>query len=137
MSAKGMVDPSKLPPTESTACQHSLRVHFQCAVWKTLEHFPLDPKDFGWQIEEGKFTPIQSTKECAPSNLLQFIRCKCKSGCSSTLCSCKKHGLKCVFACKNCRGSCENSEVSKVILNDIGKYVFFRISPLQKITRKI
>ena len=109
------MDPSKLPPTESSAIQHSRRAFFQCIVWKSLSHFPMDPKHLGWEMEEGTYTPTKSTKEVAPSELLEFIRCKCKAGCSSSLCSCKKHGLQCVFACKNCRGSCENYEVSKFI----------------------
>ena len=101
MSAHGTIDPSKLP----------LRAYFQCLVWKTLDPFPSDPCLWGWKLEDGLFTPIQSSNECAPADLLKFVRCKCKSGCTSNLCSCKKHGLTCVFACKNCRGDCENCEV--------------------------
>ena len=114
MFTKGVVDPSKMPPTESAAIQHTLRVYYQCTVWKPLRDFSFDPCLWGWVIEEGVYTPLQSSQECAPSNLLQFIRCKCKNSCSSNLCSCKKHGLKCVFACKNCRGSCDNSEVDSI-----------------------
>ena len=112
MSARGIIDPSKLPPTESTAIEHTLRVYFQCLVWKTLQQFPSDPAAWGWNLDQGVYTPVMGSSTCAPDDLLQFIRCKCKSGCTSNLCSCKKHGLKCVFACKNCRGCCENGEVS-------------------------
>ena len=85
MSAKGIVDPSKLPPTESSANEHTMRVYFQCLVWKTLSQFPADPSTWGWKIEDGVYVPVQSSMECAPSDLLQFIRCKCKSGCTSNL----------------------------------------------------
>ena len=111
MSARRMIDPSKLPPCGSSANQHTLRAYFQCMDWRNLDPFPSDPSSWGWKFESEMYSPIQSSKECAPVDLLQFVRCKCKTGCSSTLCSCKKHGLNCVFACKKCRGACENSEV--------------------------
>lgn len=112
MTAKGMIDPNKLPPTESAAHEHILRVYFQCLVWKSLKQFPSDPLQMGWKLEEGVYSPVLSKSECAPTDILNFIRCKCKAGCSSNLCSCKKHGLNCVLACTNCRGDCENGEVS-------------------------
>ena len=115
MSATGLVDPSKLPPTESTAFAHSLRVYYQCLVWGSLDQFQTDPGLWGWQLDDGAYSPIVTTSDCAPENILQFIRCKCKSGCHSNLCSCRKHGLKCVFACKNCRGDCGNGEVNIII----------------------
>ena len=116
MSAKGLVDPCKLPPTESTAFEHSLRVHYQCLVWKHLDESHTDPANWGWKLQDGVYSPILTNSDCAPESFLQFIRCKCKSGCHSNLCSCRKHGLKCVFACKNCQGGCENGEVNIIIL---------------------
>ena len=111
MAAKGVIDPSKLPPTSSTAYQHNLRVFYQCWVWKTLEQQPADPLDWGWKQGPEGLTPIMTLKECAPSGILNFIRCKCKTGCASRVCSCRNHGLSCVHACSNGRGDCENSEV--------------------------
>ncbi len=57
----------------------------------------------------------------APEGLLKFIRCKCKlssrNPCSSNICSCHKHGLKCATACGDCHGKdCQNTELE---LNDI------------------
>ena len=51
----------------------------------------------------------------APENLLKFVRCKCKlsskNPCGTSMCSCRKHGLKCVTACEDCRGeNCNNAE---------------------------
>ena len=136
MSARGTVDPSKLPPTESTAIQHIRRVHFQCCVWKSLSQFPCDPSLWGWKLESGVYSPIQTLSDCAPTDLLQFIRCKCKSGCTSNLCSCKKHGLKWVFACKNCRGCCENSEVNEHCFDLFIFKLVFRVSQMMKTTQK-
>ena len=109
MAAKGVLDPSKLPPTEDAAYHHCLRVYFQVIVWDTLDQFCLDPTEWGWNLTDGIFTPIQTTVDCAPPELLKFVRCKCNTGCASANCSCKRHGLSCVPACKNCRGDCEVS----------------------------
>ena len=106
-----MIEPSKLPPSNGASKQHCMRVYFQCLVWKTLSHEPIDPSSCGWKIDSDIYTPITTVEECAPTDLLQFIRCGCKAGCTSNMCSCKKHGLRCVPACKHCCGDCENHEV--------------------------
>ena len=51
---------------------------------------------------------------------LQFVRCKCRTEnrrCSTSICSCRKHGLKCVSSCGTCiRGkSCKNNDVKDLI----------------------
>ena len=55
----------------------------------------------------------------APSHLHQFVRCKCKAEnrrCSTSICSCRKHGLKCVSFCRTCRGkSSEYNDVRDLI----------------------
>ena len=55
----------------------------------------------------------------ALAEMLNMIRCKCKTDCSSVLCSCRKNGLKCVTACSNCCGKgCTNAEpVSNLEVN--------------------
>ena len=111
MAAKGTIVPSKLPPTDHAAFQHCLRVYFQLMVWETLDQFFMDPIGWGWQKIDDSYTPVQNTIECAPDEILKFVRCGCKAGCSTANCSCKKHGLLCVAACKHCRGDCENSQV--------------------------
>ena len=50
----------------------------------------------------------------APESILKFVRCKyistSKNVCRTNLYSCRKHGLKCMVACNECRGeSCRNS----------------------------
>ena len=52
----------------------------------------------------------------APTDIFNVVRCKCRidthGPCTSMLCSCRKHGLKCVAACKNCNGEvCENLDM--------------------------
>ena len=112
LAAKGIVDPSKLPPTDSAAYQHTLRAVYQATVWDKLDEFCLDPCQYGWDLVDSFHSPVANSQSCAPDNLLKLVRCKCKSGCQSALCSCRKHGLSCAVACQNCRGTCENSQVA-------------------------
>ena len=54
--------------------------------------------------------------DVAPTELLNFVRCGCKSlnnMCNSMLCSCRRYGVICVSACGKYRGEiCDNVEVS-------------------------
>ena len=109
--------PQRLPPTEHAAKFHVMRTHLQAVRWSTLNSRALDPCDWGWRISDNdELTPImtdQPVAPVAPEDLLNVIRCKCKSSCTSNLCSCKKNGLHCVTACANCHGdSCLNVDKS-------------------------
>jgi len=56
------IDPSKLPPTEDTAIQHSLRVYLQIWQWKTFQERYIDPEEWGWQVKQGRMTPVMTTQ---------------------------------------------------------------------------
>jgi len=106
--------PQRLPPTEHAAKFHVMRSHLQAVRWSTLSSCELDPCDWGWRMsEDGELIPIMTDRAVAPDDILNIIRCKCKSSCTSSLCSCKKNGLHCVTACANCHGnSCLNVDKS-------------------------
>jgi hypothetical protein len=115
------LQPEKLPPTEDAAAQHSYRVHLQVLQWKPLKTSGFTPEEWGWCLTNGKLMPVSSTLAAAPDDILNVVRCKCKNEshrqCGTQLCSCRKHGLKCVTACKNCTGTCcENCGDSTVDL---------------------
>ena len=103
------VQPQSLPPTSAAAKYHSLRVYYQVQQWKgTVDD--LLPQDWGWKECDGMFFPVQTDLPPAPQELLQVIRCSCKTDCSSLRCTCKKHNIECSVACSNCKGSgCANS----------------------------
>ena len=114
-SGKTSLDPQKLPPTEKAAYFHSLRVHLQVIIWKTLVNNALDPLQWGWRLDGTVFTPVMTDLAAAPESLLKFVRCKCKlsskNPCGTNLCSCRKNGLMCVTDCRDCRGeTCKNSD---------------------------
>ena len=105
------VKPQTLPPTSEAAKYHSLRVYFQVQQWKGAAD-SLHPTDWGWQVCDDGFVPQQTTRAPAPERLLRIIRCNCKTDCSTTKCTCKKHNIECTPACGNCRGSgCTNASI--------------------------
>ncbi len=117
VSSSKIVDPQKLPPTQRSAHFHSLRVHLLVMLWKRLTHEDLefDPERWGWKLDGTRLSPIMTDLAAAPEALLKFVRCKCKltstNPCGTNTCSCRKHGLKCVTACGDCRGvNCLNAE---------------------------
>ena len=102
------VGPDSLPPTYDATKQHSYRAYYQAQIWKGMTN--LDPLEWGWKIVKEKMMPIPTEKGPAPNELLKIFRCGCKTGCKTSKCTCKKHGLKCTQVCKQCRGvSCMNS----------------------------
>ena len=114
-TSKKSIDPQKLPPTERAAYFHSLRVHLQVILWFKLTNNDLDPMQWGWKLADTVLTPVLTDLDAAPESLLKFVRCKCelsaRNPCGNNSCSCRKHGLKCVTACGDCRGdSCQTAE---------------------------
>jgi len=115
--------PERLPPTENAARFHIYRTHLQAVQWKTLMDTEIKPEDWGWKLSGGHFVPIATDLPAAPENLLTVIRCKCKNDtrrpCSTQTCTCMKHGLPCVAACKYCTGSdCYNPSITSNIFDD-------------------
>ena len=113
-SCTSLLCPERLPPTENSAMYHLYRTHLQVIQWKTFMTTDLEPQQWGWTITDGVFEPIMMDLNAAPDELLSVVRCKCKiegrRPCATQLCSCLKHGLSCVSACKNCNGEeCENA----------------------------
>lgn len=102
------VHPQTLPPTASAAKYHSYRVYYQVQEW--TGRMGLNPLDWGWHVENKQLVPTTMDLPPAPPSLQNIIRCSCKTDCTSARCSCRKHGLDCSLACKECKGiSCVNA----------------------------
>jgi len=106
--------PERLPQTESAARYHSYTVHLRSLQWKLLSTTDVNPRDWGWKEHDGKFIPIATDIDIAPAEITKVACCKCraeaKNPCGTQACMCRKYGLSCVTACKNCNGtSCENA----------------------------
>ena len=121
-SCKNQPRPERLPPTEDAAKYHIMRVHIQVVQWKYLMDIELDAKEWGWKDVNGVLQPIATELRAAPDDLLNIISCKCKMmrshPCSSMICTCYKHGLSCVTACKHCCGKACNN----VLINSSTSY---------------
>ena len=111
LAAKKFVSPERLPPTESATNYHSMHTYLQTMIWMGTSG-DMDPREWGWKEEGGKYIPLLTDNPAAPEFLLNIIRCTCKTGCASKRCRCVKHGLPCTEACGQCQleGSCVNCE---------------------------
>jgi len=97
-----------LPPTSAATVFHSLRVYLQCQVW--IGNTSLQADEWGWQMKNGMYVPIKTNLPAAPEQILNVVRCNCKTNCDSKRCTCRKNGLECSYSCGTCRGiSCTNS----------------------------
>ena len=47
---------------------------------RSLAVFCLDPCEWGWAMVNGVYEPVALSIECAPDQLLKFVRWKCKVG---------------------------------------------------------
>ena len=97
-----------LPSTERAMYFHPLRVQLQVCQWKYLNLHCLKPEEWGSPFVGKVLKSIKTGMQPAPESRLKFDRCKCKliskNVCHKNLCSCQRHGLKCMVACGKCRG---------------------------------
>ncbi|KAL8582347.1 hypothetical protein ACOMHN_037104 [Nucella lapillus] len=102
--------PTKFSASIIICCQVPLlRVYFQVQAWKNLNDASLDPCQWGWEVANRMLLPMLTDLPAAPEELLTVIRCNCQTDCSTTRCTCRKHGLVCTAACGHCRGeTCVN-----------------------------
>ena len=112
MTAKSILRPEGLPPTDGAATQHTLRAYLQYRDWLLLGSMTVPPTDFGWFVDSsGKFAPVTTIDTIAPPELLKLTACDCKKGCKAQRCSCRSMGVKCIAACSTCNGrTCTNIE---------------------------
>ena len=62
--------------------------------------------------------PKQGFSDICPNEIAAQLKCSCKTGCSTSICSCVKNKLTCSIACK-CGDACENHEQRKVVDEDV------------------
>jgi hypothetical protein len=105
------VEPRTLPPTSAAAKYHSLRVYQQVQVWLGNDGQDVPADQWGWKVSDGRMVPILTDNPPAPQELLQVIRCTCRTGCYTMRCTCRKNGLDCSMACSECRGVCSNTSL--------------------------
>ena len=99
---------SMLPPTKDSFHQHLLRANYHCCLWKhSLSIHEVDsPIGNGWIKEDNSLRPVLVTQQAAPMDLVELVRCGCKTGCTRGSCSCRKNNMSCAASC-----SCFHMEV--------------------------
>ena len=105
------VKPEVLPPASAAAKFHSMHVYLQVRQLWMGKGGLMKTEDWGWYEQDGKYHAVLTDKEAAPAELLEVVRCNCKTGCSTRQCSCRKNGIDCCTGCDQCRGICSNMSV--------------------------
>ena len=94
--------PEKLPPTSDAFHQHLLRCHYQSMVWRTAHlgkpTLP-KPEETGWRIQDDVLVPVLMTLDPIPKACIEMVSCRCKTGCSTLRCRCRKSTVVCTELC--------------------------------------
>ena len=70
MIAKKKLNPSRLPPSTSSAAEHILSSYFQYHNWVTLDTASLNPLHYGWEMSsEGYYRLIPTKAAIAPAGI--------------------------------------------------------------------
>ena len=103
-SRKQYID-EQLPPTEAALHQMIKRANYVALVWKSCDEPVLNspvPTVHGWKRDEDRLLAVPTTLPPAPMAVPHLIRCGCKGNCTTMICSCRKHSLKCADMCASC-----------------------------------
>ena len=102
--------------------------HFQVAVCRNAlqpDTPAIDPTAFGWSLEEGSKTLIQTTlpsgTPLAPDDLPKLVRRSCSSEtpCKTQRCGCSSASLACsVFCVCQCGQGCFNERTGQALQTD-------------------
>ena len=108
LESSKVLEVNRLPPTSAAVKYHTMRVYCQVLEWKGENAHPLE---WDWKNNEGRLVLIKTDLDAAAIELLQIIRCSCKTRCTSKRYSGKKNEIPCITACKECKGvGCENGQ---------------------------
>ena len=123
---KGKFSDTALPPNKDCLSKHVLRANYQAAIWKkgTTAVINAPPvTNHGWNIsQDGKIGVVWMENKCAPDELLKDCNCKCKKGCATLRCSCKKANNKCndMCQCVGCSNKSDEDDYHYDVDNDSG-----------------
>lgn len=94
-----------IPPTKAALLQHIKRAQYAANILMNstssiINKFQIT--DYGWQSTGlNELKPIMTTEEAAPKEILENVSCKCKSGCETLKCSCRRsNDTRCSDLCE-------------------------------------
>ena len=91
-----------LPPNGDSLQQHIKRANFQSLAWNRClsAQLQLPPAvGNGWSLKDGQLEIMWMTRPSAPESLLEYVNCRCQTGCRTKRCTCLKSGLQCTDLC--------------------------------------
>ena len=92
-----------LPPTLDALILHLKRACYQTFIWKQACQPELNlpsPDGNGWYVNNGVLSPEYMVKPPVPESTIELVCCKCKKGCKTGACSCRKSNLSCTDVCQ-------------------------------------
>ena len=108
VSALSFVTPERLSRTESATKLHCRIAYYQVMVWAGKDE-GMDPRNWGWILQDNRLVPLMSMMNAAPDNLLTIIHCNCSTACKTLRCSCRRYGLPYSTVCGPCQiEECDN-----------------------------
>ncbi len=123
----GKCSDDALPPDSDSLRQHIERANFQALAWNRclLARLQLPPAaGNGWKLTDGQLEIVWKTRPSAPESLLEYVNCKCQTGCKTKRCSCLKSGLQCTDLCR-CK-DCHNGKDEEHNLEETdGQFPYF------------
>ena len=91
-----------MPPTAAALRPAIRRCHYQCMEWfRDIEQHPNlpSPLSYGWIMENKTYEPVLCDLPCAPEEVLDLVKCSCKSGRCVPPCKCASVHLPCTEMC--------------------------------------
>ena len=107
MFSKYQYERDLLPPIKNALLHMMYRSHYIARVWRSAhisKSILPDPCKFSWKL--GKdiknfYEPIMTDQKPAPVSVVELSFCRCKHGCDTKCCTCKKitilSAVKCVL----------------------------------------
>ena len=130
---RSAAESEKLQLTHGSFLNHVRRAHYQLFKWFLAAEalIPVqNPRDYGWDVEDGDFVPLTSDIPIAPKAVIDLVSCKCPKGsCTIRQCGCVNSNNTCTQFCGCDEGTCENADPLKydLLVDEIGQ-CFFRLS---------
>jgi len=93
----------KLPPTKAALLQHNKRARtFATIALSYSDPSPTQPELIGngWVLINGVRVSHMTELLPAPSEILELVKCGCKTGCVKNTCTCRRHNMVCTDICQ-------------------------------------
>lgn len=95
-------DEQKLAPSQNSLILHAQRANYQTCINRLALDRQVEapnPNDHGWVLEKDTVRVRWISQDPIPREIMEIDSCKCKSGCDTNRCTCKKSSVTCTDLC--------------------------------------